>query len=328
MPNNSTDSLLQNQLKYCKEILNRLKRSSNSVPFKEPVDASQVPDYYEVIKNPMDLSTMKSKNYENTESFKSDFKLMINNAIIYNEEESYVAKCAMDLNRLFDTLFTQMPKEKGSKSESDKFAHQILDSLLKTKHRKVTWPFLEPVNTEIIVDYDKFISHPMDFSTMQNKDYKTNEEVLNDLNLIVDNAMTYNAEGTEVHKCASELKNLITVTISNLLDSENNSSNLQEKLNTIKSKIAELEKEAEAIEAKLGKTKHFTTAEKIKLANKISETKGAFDSHISKIIRRYGKNIDFETETVEIDLNLLSNKACEEIEACLMNNDENISESM
>ncbi|GBG25890.1 Histone acetyltransferase HAC1 [Hondaea fermentalgiana] len=60
--------------------------------FRKPVDpvAMGIPDYFEVIKRPMDLSTIKRQlevNYYKTmRSFKEDVLLVYNNAILYNPE--------------------------------------------------------------------------------------------------------------------------------------------------------------------------------------------------------------------------------------------------
>lgn len=46
----------------------------NSWPFRKPVDQKKVPDYYDVIKNPMDLETaqkkLKNKEFTNKEVFR------------------------------------------------------------------------------------------------------------------------------------------------------------------------------------------------------------------------------------------------------------------
>lgn len=42
--------------KSCERILELLKNHKSAWPFKEPVKREEVPDYYDVIKNPIDLS--------------------------------------------------------------------------------------------------------------------------------------------------------------------------------------------------------------------------------------------------------------------------------
>ena len=59
----------------------------------------QVPDYYDVIKHPMDLSTMKKKVEENVYStlndFEKDFYLVWHNATIYNHKDTIYYRAAI-----------------------------------------------------------------------------------------------------------------------------------------------------------------------------------------------------------------------------------------
>lgn len=62
--------------------------------FTEPVDLIAVPDYLQVISNPMDLGTMKesAKNdyYTSLMELKTDFDTMIDNCLLYNDEETVI----------------------------------------------------------------------------------------------------------------------------------------------------------------------------------------------------------------------------------------------
>lgn len=62
--------------------------------FTQPVDLIAVPDYLEMISNPMDLGTMKenAKNhyYDSLMELKSDFELMIDNCLQYNTKETVI----------------------------------------------------------------------------------------------------------------------------------------------------------------------------------------------------------------------------------------------
>jgi histone acetyltransferase len=49
--NNSNSNL--NFLSQCRNVINKLKMYKNSWPFHNPVDVKDVPDYYDVIKEPM-----------------------------------------------------------------------------------------------------------------------------------------------------------------------------------------------------------------------------------------------------------------------------------
>lgn len=69
----------------------------------EPVDAEalNLPDYFEVIKDPMDLSTIKkkmdAKQYANAEEFRDDIMLMCRNCFAYNPEDQPVNKLGKQL---------------------------------------------------------------------------------------------------------------------------------------------------------------------------------------------------------------------------------------
>ncbi|KAI6168663.1 hypothetical protein EDD17DRAFT_1529032 [Pisolithus thermaeus] len=77
--------------------------------FLKPVSRSDVPDYYEVISNPMDLQTMlkkvKAKQYKSKREFKDDLDLMWSNCFIYNSTEDHPLRhCAMRLKKKAERL--------------------------------------------------------------------------------------------------------------------------------------------------------------------------------------------------------------------------------
>lgn len=80
-------------------VLQKLYQPEESMPFREPVDPQQlgIPDYHDIIKHPMDLSTIKSKldtgQYPDPWSFVEDVWLMFDNAWLYNKKSSRVYKC-------------------------------------------------------------------------------------------------------------------------------------------------------------------------------------------------------------------------------------------
>ncbi|XP_052306230.1 histone acetyltransferase GCN5 isoform X1 [Populus trichocarpa] len=77
-------------------------------PFKEPVDACDVPDYYDIIKDPMDLKTMSKRveseqYYVTLEMFIADVKRMCANARTYNTPDTIYYKCATRLEAHFQS---------------------------------------------------------------------------------------------------------------------------------------------------------------------------------------------------------------------------------
>lgn len=85
------------------QLLSALQTSSSAWPFLVPVNGDEVHDYYDVIKEPMDLGTMESKlekdQYENVEDFVRDLLLIVRNCKRYNAENTPYAKAANKLEK-------------------------------------------------------------------------------------------------------------------------------------------------------------------------------------------------------------------------------------
>ncbi|XP_076846562.1 bromodomain testis-specific protein isoform X3 [Brachyhypopomus gauderio] len=109
---------LTNQLQYLEKVVVRtLWRHQFSWPFRQPVDAVQlnIPDYYTIIKKPMDLNTIK-KRLENNYYWKSlecieDFNTMFTNCYVYNRPGDDVVLMAQALEKLFLEKVAEMPQE-------------------------------------------------------------------------------------------------------------------------------------------------------------------------------------------------------------------------
>lgn len=70
-------------------IVNEIRNTTeHSGAFLNKVRKSDVPDYYDVIKNPMDLSTLMKKvkagSYHSKKAFADDLDLIWSNCLIYN----------------------------------------------------------------------------------------------------------------------------------------------------------------------------------------------------------------------------------------------------
>jgi E1A/CREB-binding protein len=75
--------------------------------FKEAVDPIElgIPDYFEIVKEPMDLTLVANKledgAYKDMASFERDTKLVFENAILFNGEDSDVGAMAKELLGIF-----------------------------------------------------------------------------------------------------------------------------------------------------------------------------------------------------------------------------------
>lgn len=96
-----------------RHILVELNGHPSSWPFLSPVNGEEVPDYYTVIKNPMDLSTMESKmennQYSIVDDMVKDAQLVFDNCKLYNPASSPYAKSAVKLEKF---LYEKLPQWK------------------------------------------------------------------------------------------------------------------------------------------------------------------------------------------------------------------------
>ncbi|XP_030647145.1 bromodomain-containing protein 3b isoform X1 [Chanos chanos] len=111
---------LTDHLKYCDTILKEMlskKHAAYAWPFYKPVDAEalELHDYHEIIKQPMDLSTVKkkmdSREYQDAQSFAADVRLMFSNCYKYNPPDHEVVAMARKLQDVFEMRFAKMPDE-------------------------------------------------------------------------------------------------------------------------------------------------------------------------------------------------------------------------
>ncbi|KAJ6333309.1 hypothetical protein OIU77_009219 [Salix suchowensis] len=93
----------------CSALLKSLMVHPAGWVFNNPVDpvALNIPDYFSIISNPMDLGTVKSKLgkncYASIKEFADDIKLAFSNAMLYNPPTNNVHKMAEELNGIFET---------------------------------------------------------------------------------------------------------------------------------------------------------------------------------------------------------------------------------
>ena len=95
-----------NFLTQCRNIVAKLKSHANAWPFKEPVNAQLVQDYYQKIKEPMDLLTLEkgveSGKYKVKNVFEKDVRLIFSNARSYNKPGTIYYKFAKTLENFID----------------------------------------------------------------------------------------------------------------------------------------------------------------------------------------------------------------------------------
>ena len=91
-------------------IVRKVEDQQFAWPFREPVDTSEVHDYLDVIKEPIDLLTIdkrirKGDHYKSRKMLYTDLMLMVNNCKLYNDEASTYVQCAVNLEKFLRALF-------------------------------------------------------------------------------------------------------------------------------------------------------------------------------------------------------------------------------
>lgn len=95
-------------------LFSELTNHPSAWPFANPVNKEEVFDYYEVIKEPMDLSTMELKlendKYESFDQFLYDARLIFKNCKSYNSETTTYYKNATKLEKFLNSKIKDSPE--------------------------------------------------------------------------------------------------------------------------------------------------------------------------------------------------------------------------
>lgn len=108
----SSGSMSKSDSNWCHAVLREITKKANQSfiwPFIQPVDpiALGIPDYFNVVKHPMDLSTLRRKLdeavYKSPNEFEQDFRLILSNCRLYNPPDSDISAMATQLEDAFET---------------------------------------------------------------------------------------------------------------------------------------------------------------------------------------------------------------------------------
>eukprot|EP01080_Neovahlkampfia_damariscottae_P003461 gene3461-6110_t len=233
--------VLENELlkEIMKLFVEKLSKEDTLQIFISPVP-KDVPGYYEMIKVPMDFTTMKNKiesnEYKNWDEFEDDFELCFNNAKVFNAKHSIYFQEANKLQRYLqrlrkkclnmysttieennfyekfkesiqntNTVSTPTHSELKKKLTLSSIIKQLMNDILKIDKKKL---FLYPVNTHEVTDYLDVVKEPMDFSTMKTKKYNDLKEFKKDFLLVCGNSKLYNEPFTIYYKEAERIQEI------------------------------------------------------------------------------------------------------------------------
>merc|ERR1712131_388797 len=106
-----------NQLDYIKKVVFKsVAKHKHAWPFQKPVDPKELglPDYFDVVKKPMDLSTIKKKidrnEYLTGSEALADFRLMFSNCYLYNKPTDDVTLMCQEVESFFKQLVKKVPE--------------------------------------------------------------------------------------------------------------------------------------------------------------------------------------------------------------------------
>ncbi|KAK4531987.1 hypothetical protein CCYA_CCYA10G2844 [Cyanidiococcus yangmingshanensis] len=106
------------QMRFCLRVLKEMMRMKEARPFLLPVDKlwnpESIPDYFEIVKQPMDLGTIRQRletgEYgTDPEAFRRDVRLVWSNAMTYNPPETEYYVMAKTLNEVFEQKMQFLP---------------------------------------------------------------------------------------------------------------------------------------------------------------------------------------------------------------------------
>lgn len=123
-------SLPENEHKNCLSVIKEFKKAKygefNWI-FAKPVDANAwgALDYYEIIKQPMDMTTIEKKfnnsEYTSEDQFYNDYKLMFGNCYIYNPPHNDIHLLGKKFEEAFEKHWSKLhDKQKESKQKKQK----------------------------------------------------------------------------------------------------------------------------------------------------------------------------------------------------------------
>ena len=101
----------------CSTIISEMEAMDDAWPFLYPVNIKQFPTYKKIIKNPMDLTTIKKKldsgsgsssGYKTRDEFVDDVRLIFTNCEQFNEDDSPVGKAGHALRTHFQTRWAEL----------------------------------------------------------------------------------------------------------------------------------------------------------------------------------------------------------------------------
>ena len=127
------DARRKEMIRRCREVLIASKKHKYHKIFLVPVDPKKhgVPDYFDIIKNPMDMGTVKTKldtkAYLNPAEFCADMRLIFSNGLLYNGTASDAGVMTETVRQLFETAWLNSDLEDYVSIENEIREHEDIE---------------------------------------------------------------------------------------------------------------------------------------------------------------------------------------------------------
>jgi transcription initiation factor TFIID subunit 1 len=205
------------------EILNEVRDLPNTEPFQHPVKEKHVPGYYRIVKNPIDLQTMREKlrtsKYVSRKVFLDDLNLIFANSSLYNGPQSVLTQTAKSM---LDMCIQKLAEKEEKLVKLEKAINPFLDEndivgftfilgniTERLRAIPVSWPFLKPVSKKFVKNYFDIIENPiciMDIEEkIKKKKYHSQHQFLEDVSRIHSNSVRYNGPESNLTAMAKEI---------------------------------------------------------------------------------------------------------------------------
>lgn len=104
-------------LEQCKQVMQHLSKNKNAGAFRQPVDVVGLglPNYYDKVKEPMDLSLVRDRLtrgfYTTPAQFARDVRLIWSNCKLFNPPDSSFAQMADKMSQSFESKFAPIERQ-------------------------------------------------------------------------------------------------------------------------------------------------------------------------------------------------------------------------
>ena len=157
-------------------ILELLQEHDSQEIFADPVDTDEVPDYLDIVKKPMDFSTMRIKmeNFEycNIDVFEEDFSLMVQNCLSYNEKDTIYYRAGTRMRDMGGSIIRQARRQAEMLGFDQETGLQLDEKVSKKED----------------LSDDKLMKEIDEFLNDENRDNLDNDEHLKQLLILSDKA--------------------------------------------------------------------------------------------------------------------------------------------